>query len=193
MTTLKGGVVMLERFTDSNITIKQNSNDNVAEKNRKRHEAIREHFEKHTIVPKNNFINHIKENMEIPNKDVMVDKINNIDFSKANPRNNILMNELAFAGESVTEGFLDVFNIEVNNAVDRYQKQTHIIEQKLDDESSRAFIGQFDKSRLKRKTDFFDSVEKLKERVEEKSNELKVNRKQSKSQEQTLSIKREKE
>lgn len=184
---------MLERFTDSNITIKQNSNDNVSEKNRKRHEAIREHFERHTIVPKNNFINHIKENMEIPNKEVVVDKINNIDFSKANPRNNVFMNELAFAGESVTEGFLDVFNIEVNNAVDRYQKQTHIIEQKLDDESSRAFIGQFDKNCLKRKTDFFDSVEKLKERVEEKSKELKVNRKQSQSQEQTLSIKREKE
>lgn len=184
---------MLERFTDTNITIKQHKGDDLVEKNRKRHEAIREHFEQEVTVPKKSFVKHIKENITLPDKDKVIEKVNNIDFSKSNPRNNTFMNEIAFAGESLTEGFLDAFNIEVNQAVERYENQTHIIEQRLDDKSQRAFIGQFNNNKLIKKSKFFDSVQELKDKVHEKSQQVRADRepRQTKFKEQTLTLKRE--
>lgn len=185
---------MLERFKQDNIEVKINQNDSLSEKNRKRHEAIREQQAEKTIVPKQSFVEHIKNNIDIPNKDETIQKVKEIDFSNANPRNNTFMNELAFAGESITEGFFDVFNIEVNKATDKYKEQNLIIEQRKDNGETKAFIGKFQDNKLKRKSQYFNTMQEIDNRIDRKVIENDKRRDQELVQQkrgQTQSLKRD--
>src|SRR5699024_3640617 len=72
---------------------------------------------------KTKFKSFIKKNYKGEKKNQKLKKTKNIDFSKASTRNNTFMNELAFAGESISEGFLECFNIERKKAVENYKNQ----------------------------------------------------------------------
>lgn len=159
---------LLERYKQENLEVKMNSTDSLDEKNRKRDEAIREQQADKVIVPKQDFIQHVKERIDLTNKDEAIEKLQQIDFSNANPRNNSFMNELAFAGQSITEGFLDVFNIEVNKATEKYKAQNLIIEQKDENGKTKAFIGQFKDNRLKRVSQYFKSIQDIDNRIDRK-------------------------
>lgn len=159
---------LLERYKQENLEVKMNSTDSLDEKNRKRDEAIREQQADKVIVPKQDFIQHVKERIDLTNKDEVIEKLQQIDFSNANPRNNSFMNELAFAGQSITEGFLDVFNIEVNKATEKYKAQNLIIEQKDENGKTKAFIGQFKDNRLKRVSQYFKSIQDIDNRIDRK-------------------------
>lgn len=91
----------------------------------------------------------------------MLDKTNLIDFSNANPRNSNLMNELAFAGEGIAEGFLECFNVERNRALEKYKNQLHVIETKEDKGQSRYYIGGFKDGKLNRFTPFKKTKDNL--------------------------------
>ncbi len=179
---------MLERFK-SGIEVKHNKNDSTKKKNEKRHEAIKEHFSD-VEVNKNNFVDYIQRKNLHNNDSKVLEQIKDIDFSKANPRNNSFMNELAFAGQSIAEGFLDVFNIEQNKAIDKYKDQLQVIEQKADNSDSRYFIGTFNGDNLKRLTKYKDRKEELQTQLDERA-ELSNTKKQDQKQTQTL--KREEE
>ena len=159
---------LLERYKQENLEVKMNSNDSLDEKNRKRDEAIREQQADKIIVPKQDFIQHVREHIDLSNKDEVIEKLQQIDFSNANPRNNSFMNELAFAGQSITEGFLDVFNIEVNKATEKYKAQNLIIEQKDENGKTKAFIGQFKDNRLKRVSQYFKNIQDIDNRIDRK-------------------------
>ncbi|WP_048729908.1 hypothetical protein [Carnobacterium sp. 1290_CSPC] len=159
---------MLERYKQENLEVKMNSTDSLDEKNRKRDEAIRDQQADKVIVPKQDFIQHVRERIDLTNKDEAIEKLQQIDFSNANPRNNSFMNELAFAGQSITEGFLDVFNIEVNKATEKYKAQNLIIEQKDENGKTKAFIGQFKDNRLKRVSQYFKSIQDIDNRIDRK-------------------------
>ena len=159
---------LLERYKQENLEVKMNSTDSLDEKNRKRDEAIRDQQADKVIVPKQDFIQHVKERIDLTNKDEAIEKLQQIDFSNANPRNNSFMNELAFAGQSITEGFLDVFNIEVNKATEKYKAQNIIIEQKDENGKTKAFIGQFKDNRLKRVSQYFKSIQDIDNRIDRK-------------------------
>lgn len=159
---------LLERYKQENLEVKMNSTDSLDEKNRKRDEAIRDQQADKVIVPKQDFIQHVKERIDLTNKDEAIEKLQQIDFSNANPRNNSFMNELAFAGQSITEGFLDVFNIEVNKATEKYKAQNLIIEQKDENGKTKAFIGQFKDNRLKRVSQYFKSIQDIDNRIDRK-------------------------
>lgn len=159
---------LLERYKQENLEVKMNSTDSLDEKNRKRDEAIREQQADKMIVPKQDFIQHVRERIDLTNKDEAIEKLQQIDFSNANPRNNSFMNELAFAGQSITEGFLDVFNIEVNKATEKYKAQNLIIEQKDENGKTKAFIGQFKDNRLKRVSQYFKSIQDIDNRIDRK-------------------------
>lgn len=184
---------LLERYKQGNLEVKMNSTDSLDEKNRKRDEAIREQQADKVIVPKQDFIQHVKERIDLTNKDEVIEKLQQIDFSNANPRNNSFMNELAFAGQSITEGFLDVFNIEVNKATEKYKAQNLIIEQKDENGKTKAFIGQFKDNRLKRVSQYFKSIQDIDTRIDRKVIEDDKRRDQElvqQKREQTQSLKR---
>lgn len=185
---------MLERFRN-NIEVKHSDND-VSKKNKRRHKAIKEHEEEKTKVKKPTFIEHL-ERSERPKEEVqsMKESIRDIDFSNANPRNNKFMNELAFAGESITEGFLDVFNIEVDKSVDRYKDQLQIIEERdLDKGKSSFFIGSFQDEKLKRFTPKKETKQELEPYIERhEQRELEVKQGKSKNKVRTLDNKIEEE
>jgi len=182
---------MLEQYRKENIEVNYKQTDSLTEKNRKRNETIREHFEKKVNVPKKRFISHLKERIDIPDKDEAIEKVKKVDFSRANPRNNSFMNELAFAGESMTEGFLDMFNVEVNQAVEKYQKQNHIIEQKKENGQTRAFIGKFRENQLKRMSSYYKNMQELNNQLNQK--ELRQEKNQEKEQALSLSRKKDEE
>src|SRR5699024_1271496 len=166
---------MLERFKE-NIQVRHNDT-NLKKKNEKRHEAIKEHFQEQTTVTKPEFINHLERSDRSKDQiQVMKENVKDIDFSNANPRNNNFMNELAFAGESIAEGFLDVFNIKVDKSIDRYKEQLQIIEERdLDKDESRFFIGGFQNGKLKQYSVKKENREELEphiERHEERERQL---------------------
>lgn len=185
---------MLERFRN-NIQVNHSDND-ISKKNKRRHKAIKERTEEKTFINKPTFIEYI-EGSEHSKEEVqsMKENIRDIDFSNANPRNNKFMNELAFAGESMTEGFLDVFNIEVDKSVDRYKDQLQIIEERdLDKDESRFFIGGFRDKKLKRLTPKKETKKELEPYIERhEQRELKTKQNKSKNKERTLDNKIEEE
>lgn len=75
---------MLERYKQENLEVKMNSTDSLDEKNRKRDEAIREQQADKMIVPKQDFIQHVRERIDLTNKDEAIEKLQQIDFSNAN-------------------------------------------------------------------------------------------------------------
>jgi len=185
---------MIERFK-GNIEINHNSEEK-EEKNRKRHEAIREHVEQETTISKPKFFKHLERSEQDQEKvQDIKEKIQNIDFSRANPRNNSFMNELAFIGGSVTEGFLDVFNIEVNKSVDKYKNQLQIIEQRNEEKehsNNRFFIGSFRNDKLKRFTPYRDKKEELQPYLD-KQNKLEKKQEKEISKSRRLNREQEKE
>lgn len=181
---------MLERFKGG-IEVKQNKGREVEEKNKKRHEAVKAKFSD-IKINKNKFVDYVqKKDLHNGNKKTL-EKVKDIDFTKANPRNNSFMNELAFAGQSIAEGFLDVFNIEQNKAIERYKDQLQVIEQRNDKGDSRYFIGTFNNNRLKRLTKYSDNKEDLQERLE-KQKELSKSKELEKKREPVLQREKSKE
>ena len=187
---------MLERYKQDNVEVSFHQSDHLDEKNRKRDESIRDKQAEKVVVPKQKFIDHIKTNLNIEKKDEIIQQIQQIDFSNANPRNNSFMNELAFAGQSITEGFLDVFNIEVNNATEKYKSQNLIIEQKNEKGETKAFIGQFKNNRLKRQSEYFKNIQDIDNRIDkkviedDKRRDLEISRRKN-EQQQTQTLKRD--
>jgi len=174
---------MLERFKGG-IEINQNKDRKLEEKNKKRHEAIEEKFSD-IQIDKNKFVDYVQRKDLHNGKKDTLEKVKDIDFSKANPRNNSFMNELAFAGQSIAEGFLDVFNIEQNKAIEKYKDQLQVIEQRNDKGDSRYFIGTFNNNKLKRLTKYSENKEDLQERLE-KQKELSKTKELEKKQEPVL-------
>jgi len=167
---------LLERFKE-NIQVKHSDKD-IKKKNKRRHEAIKEHFEEQTIISKPKFLEYL-ERSDKPNEEIqgMKESAKDVDFAKANPNNQRFMNELALAGGSITEGFLEVFNIEVNKSVERYKEQLQIIEEyDLENDNSYFFIGGFQDDKLKQysvkkksKQDLEPYIEKHNERELQKN------------------------
>src|SRR5699024_1808109 len=132
-----------------------------------------------------------KKAVENYKKEQILEITKNIDFSKANPRNNTIMNELAFAGESISEGFLECFNIERKKAVENYKNQLHVIESKEDQNQSKYYIGAFKDGKLNRLTQFQKTKDKLVKTVEEKNKKILKQEQSYKNQE--IENQREKE
>jgi len=174
---------MLERFKND-IKVKQNKNEETSKKNTKRHEAIKENFSD-IEINKNKFIDFVQTNNLHNDKKDTLEKIKDINFSEANPRNKKFMNELAFAGQSITEGFLEVFNIEQNKAIEKYKDQLQVIEQRDDKGESRYFIGTFNNDNLKRLTKYKDRKEDLQQQLDERQ-ELSNSKKKKLQETQTL-------
>ncbi|MDN6160491.1 MAG: hypothetical protein L0I85_04870, partial [Staphylococcus equorum] len=90
------------------------------------------------------------------------------------------------AGEAITEGFLECFQIEKDTAIEKYEKQLQMIEKK-EDGKSQYYIGTFKEDKLLRATPYQENKEDLLELLEKQAN----NRKQK--QEQQISRSRRKE
>lgn len=178
---------MIERF-QRNIKVKLSKGDDVEKKNKKRHEAINQHYDD-LKIKKDDFLTHIKSNNLHKGKDEVLNHINQIDFSNANPRNHTFMNELSFAGESIAEGFLEVFNIQQNKAIRRYKKQLQVIERENDSGERSYFIGTFQHDKLKRLTPYRSNKEELTQQLKKQQEQQQKEQKQ----EQTLSLQKEKE
>lgn len=187
---------MLERDFNQNIKVEYKPDEKKEDKDKKRSSAIREHFTENTVVSKPKFLQKVKD-IDLPNKEAVIEKINQIDFSNANPRNNTFMNELAFAGQSVMEGFLETFHFEVDYAVDRYNEQYHIIEQKNVNNESRFFLGKYEKGKLKRYGNYEkqpEPISKLMEKAKEQSIQQKLDKqKQTQKIQQAQSLQRDSE
>lgn len=181
---------MLERFNDE-IQVEHKKEDSKEKRNEKRKEAIENNIDENLEIDKPTFQRFIKRNYIGEKKDQMLEKTENIDFSKANPRNNTFMNELAFAGESISEGFLECFNIERKKAVENYKNQLHVIESKEDQNQSKYYIGAFKDGKLNRLTQFQKTKDKLVKTVEEKNKKILKQEQSYKNQE--IENQREKE
>lgn len=162
---------MLERFNDE-IQVEHKKEDSKEKRNEKRKEAIENKIDENLEIDKPTFQRFIKRNYIGKKKDQLLEKTENIDFSKANPRNNTFMNELAFAGESISEGFLECFNIERNKAIENYKNQLHVIESKEDQNQPKYYIGAFKDGKLNRLTHFQKNKDKLVKTVEEKNRNI---------------------
>ena len=162
---------MLERFNDE-IKVEHSRGDNKEKRNINRREAIENNFDENLEIDKPTFQHFIKNNYLGDKKEKMLDKTNLIDFSNANPRNSNLMNELAFAGEGIAEGFLECFNVERNRALEKYKNQLHVIETKEDKGQSRYYIGGFKDGKLNRFTPFKKTKDNLIKTVQEKNQKI---------------------
>lgn len=183
---------MLERYKE-NIKVSLKKEDSKKERNNKRKEAVETHFND-LKVDKNKFLNHIKSKDIHKGNEEVLNKVNELDFSNANPRNKTFMNELAFAGESIVEGFLDVFNIERNKAVDKYMDQLQVIERKEEDKPTQYFIGSFNKDKLFRVSPYKDNKEVLENKLAEKreqENKIKQEQVNIKTKENSLTRRKE--
>src|SRR5699024_6332924 len=133
---------MLERFNDE-IQVEHKKEDSKEKRNEKRKEAIENNIDENLEIDKPTFERFIKRKYRYDKKEQKLVKNEKISLSKANPKNNTFMNELAFAGESISEGFLECFNIERKKAVENYKNQLHVIESKEDQNQSKYYIGAF--------------------------------------------------
>ena len=189
---------MLERFNDE-IKVKHSRGDNKEKRNKNRKEAIEKNFDENLEIDKPTFQSFIKNNYLGDKKEKMLDKKNSIDFSNANPRNNNFMNELAFAGEGIAEGFLECFNIERNRAIEKYKNQLHVIETKEGKSQSKYYIGGFKDGKLNRFTPFKKTKDNLIKTVQENNQKILQQQKthrnkeieNQKTKEQTQSLQRE--
>lgn len=190
---------MLERFKD-NIIVDQKTEATEEEKEKKRVKAIDQHISTNLFVPKERFIDYMKEKSTDQSQKI-AQKIEYIDFSKANPRNNTFMNELAFAGAGMTEGFLEVFNIEKNTAISKYQDHIQIIEIKNKNKPSQFFAGTFQNGKLRRLSPNTENKEELESKLnasldrQRKEQEERLNKKKTNNQtiQLTNSLDRQKE
>jgi len=164
------------------------------QRNDNRLQAINEKFKQYTLA-KEQFKEHVKkENLHNERSDLL-ERLDNIDFSQANPRNNSFMNEMMFLGESFAEGFVSVWGIERDNALGKYKDQLQVIEQRNDEKTkSRFFIGTFDNDKLNKISPFQQRKDKL-ERILDKQREeqQEQRKKRTPEQEQGLELKRERQ
>ena len=98
-------------------------------------------------------------------KEEAIETIKTIDFSRANPRNNSFINELAFAGQGITEGFLECFSIERDTAVEKYEDQLQVIEKKEEGEQPVFYVGTFLRDKLVRVSDYEPSRGELDQKL----------------------------
>lgn len=179
---------VLERYKEG-ITVSHEKGETKEKRNEKRHEAIEDYFNEHFILNKNQFLSYIKKHPLHQGKDETIEKIDKVDFSKATPRNKPFMNELAFAGQSMTEGFLECFLIERNKALEKYTDQLQVIEKKEDGEPSKFYIGTFIKDKLTRVTPYSDNKEELNEKLKQQEERLaKKQQETKKTKEHSLSL-----
>jgi len=162
---------MLERFNDE-IKVEHKKEDSKEKRNSNRKEAIENSVDENLEIDKPTFQRFIKKNYIGDKKDEMLEKTESIDFSRANPKNNFFINEIAFMGESMYEGFLECFNIERNKAVENYLNRLHVIENKEGNDQPRYYIGAFKDGKLNRLTPFQRTKDKLIRTVEEKNKKI---------------------
>lgn len=177
--------MQLERFKEG-IEVTHKKNDSKKKKNENRQEAIQEHFADNYQLNKDRFKSFLKSKNSEADSNSLIEKVNEISFENANPRNNFLVNELTFAGEAITEGFLECFQIEKDTAIEKYEKQLQMIEKK-EDGKSQYYIGTFKEDKLLRATPYQESKEDLLELLEKNRNN------QKQKQEQQISRSRRKE
>lgn len=184
---------MLERYKEG-IEVKVEKDDDKYKRNKKRHEAIAEHFDHHFTLDKKTFNQYIRQNKLVDKRNEGIEKVASIDFSKANPRNNSFMNELSFAGGAIVEGFLDCFHIERDKALENYKQQLQVIERKKEATKTQYFIGTFDNNKLLRLSPYQGSEAPLAEIVKEKEQ---IRKKQTennfRTKENNLSLNRNRE
>ena len=184
---------MLERYKDS-VNVSHKEGESKEKRNENRHEAIGEHFSNHFMLNKDQFVSYIKETKLNQGNSEDIEKINRLDFSKANPRNKIFMNELAFAGGAITEGFLECFSIERNKALENYTDQLQVIEKTEDGEKPKFYIGTFVKNKLTRVTPYSDNKEELNERLKQQQDQLAKKQQENKiNKERSLNLARREE
>lgn len=162
---------MLERYKEGvkeRIEVKHEKGDDKNTRNKRRHEVIAEHFDQDFMLDKKTFSQYLRQHNLIDKKSEGMEKVQSIDFSKANPRNHYFMNELSFAGGAIVEGFLDCFHIERNKALENYKQQLQVIERKKEANKTEYFIGTFDNNKLLRLSPYQDSKDSLAEIVKEK-------------------------
>lgn len=168
---------MLERYKE-NIKVQYEKEDSKEIRNQKRNEAIEEHFNNHFILDKKLFSHYIQKHHLADKDQAVTEKIKTVDFTKANPRNSSFINELAFAGGAITEGFLDCFNIERSKALEKYKAQLQVIERKESGKKTAYFIGTFDKDKLLRLSPYQEKMDKLAEIVKEKEQQRLIGNRQ---------------
>jgi len=190
---MKGGRQLLERFKNG-IEVKHPKKATEEQRNDNRLQAIKEKFEQYTL-DKERFKDYVKkENLHNERNDLL-ERLDNIDFSQANPRNSSFMNEISFLGESFAEGFVSVWGVERDNALGKYKDQLQVIEQRNDEKTkSRFFIGTFDNDKLNKISPFQQRKDKL-ERILDKQREeqQEQRKKRTPEQEQGLELKRERQ
>lgn len=180
---------MLERFKEG-IEITHKQDDSKEKKNQNRREAIQEHFEENFQLSKDVFQSFLKDKSSPAEMNHSTEQINKISFENANPRNNFFMNELLFAGEAITEGFLECFMIEKNTAIEKYQSQLQMIE-KIEDGKSQYYVGTFKENKLLRATPYQDSKEALINLLQSRENKRANNQKQKEEQQMSRSRRKE--
>ena len=184
---------MLEKYKDG-IKVSHEKGESKEQRNENRKEAIGEHFSNHFTLNKDRFVSYIKENKLNQEHSEDIEKINRLDFSKANPRNNTFMNELAFAGGAITEGFLECFSIERDKALENYTDQLQVIEKIEDGEKPKFYIGGFFKNKLTRVTPYSDNKEELDERLKQQQEQLAKKQQENKiNKERSLNLARREE
>lgn len=183
---IKGVKKLKEKFSKG-VEVKLSKEDDTASKNKKRLEAIKQNFNE-VPIEKETFLRYVRRNQLHKGKEDVLNRLNQLDFSQANPRNHTFMTELSFAGESIAEGFLEVFNIEQNKAVERYKKQLQVIEREDENGEKNYFIGTFQSDKLKRLTPYRSNKEELAQQLKKQQKQYREQK-----QEQTLARQREEE
>lgn len=176
---------MLERYKED-IKVQYEKEDSKEKRNQKRNEAIEEHFNNHFNLDKKLFSHYIQKHHLADKDQAVTEKIRRIDFTKANPRNSSFINELAFAGGAITEGFLDCFNIERSKALEKYKAQLQVIERKESGKKTAYFIGTFDKDKLLRLSPYQEKMDKLAEIVKEKEQQRLIDTRQEGKQQNNV-------
>ena len=157
---------MLERFKEG-VTVSYGKGESKAVRNEKRHKAINEHISTSFSLNKDTFVSYLKEHKLDKGKEEAIEIIKTIDFSKANPRNNSFLNELAFAGQGITEGFLECFSIERDTALEKYEDQLQVIEKKEEGEKPVFYVGTFLRDKLVRVSDYEQSRGELDQKLKQ--------------------------
>ncbi|UJF16790.1 hypothetical protein LZ578_12040 (plasmid) [Jeotgalibaca sp. MA1X17-3] len=155
---------MLERFKDG-VTVSYEKGESKEKRNEKRHKAIREQLSTSFSLHKDPFLSYLHEHNLDKGNEEAIETIKTIDFSRANPRNNSFINELAFAGQGITEGFLECFSIERDTAVEKYEDQLQVIEKKEEGEQPVFYVGTFLRDKLVRVSDYEPSRGELDQKL----------------------------
>lgn len=188
---------MLERFKEG-VTVSHEKGESKEKRNENRHEAIREQLSISFSLNKDTFLSYLQEHNLDKGKDEAIETIKTIDFSRANPRNNSFINELAFAGQGITEGFLECFSIERDTALEKYEDQLQVIEKKEEGEKPVFYIGTFLKDKLVRVSDYESSRVELDQKVnqyqkDQLAKEQQQQLEKERTQQQTRTLTRRKE